>query len=94
MPAVAVRGWVMLNPLLAKPPIIEPIGLRPRDAARALGISEKTLWTWTQKGLIPSVKLGNVTLYPADELRRWLAERAKAGTATPPAAEGGDYDAR
>jgi len=60
------------------------LALRPRQAAKALGVSERTLWTWTQQGSVPFVRLGKTVLYPTDSLRRWLDEQAKA-TVTPAA---------
>jgi excisionase family DNA binding protein len=60
---------------------IPPLALRPRDAARLLGVSPRTLWGWTAAGLIPCVRVGTgkrrVVLYPADQLRTWLAEQAR-----------------
>ncbi|GAB4127858.1 MAG: hypothetical protein Kow0040_01900 [Thermogutta sp.] len=52
------------------------LALRPRDAARVLSVSQRTLWTWTKEGRIPCVRVGRALLYPMDELRRWLAEQA------------------
>jgi len=53
------------------------LALRPREAARALGISARTLWTWTKSGLVPCVRVGRgrrqVVLYPVAQLRAWLA---------------------
>jgi excisionase family DNA binding protein len=48
--------------------------LTPREAAEALGICEKTLWTYTQKGDIPSIRIGKSVRYPVDGLRK-LAQR-------------------
>lgn len=53
----------------------EPLALRPREAAKTLGVSTRTLWTYTQDGKIPHVKLGRATLYPLAGLRTWLAEQ-------------------
>jgi excisionase family DNA binding protein len=57
-----------------------PLALRPREAARALGVSARTLWTWTRDGHVPHVRVGNgkrkTTLYPVAELRDWLARNA------------------
>jgi excisionase family DNA binding protein len=53
------------------------LALRPRQAAAALGISERTLWAWTKRGEIPHVRLGRMVLYPVAELRTWLSERAE-----------------
>ncbi|MEZ6141070.1 MAG: helix-turn-helix domain-containing protein [Zavarzinella sp.] len=56
------------------------LALRPREAARMLGISERTLWTWVKQGRIPCVRIGNdkrkITLFPADQLKDWLAQQA------------------
>jgi excisionase family DNA binding protein len=51
--------------------------MRPREAAKALGISERLLWEWTNKGVVPHVRLGKVILYPVDSLREWLKEQAQ-----------------
>ena len=56
---------------------MDTLALRPRDAAKALGVSTRTLWTWTQAGTIPHVKQGRAVLYPRASLEKWLAERVK-----------------
>jgi hypothetical protein len=56
--------------------VIEPLALRPRDAARALGISERLLWDWTRTEGVPHVRIGNVVLYPVEVLKNWLATKA------------------
>lgn len=57
------------------------LALRPKEAARALGIGERKLWEITadQTSGIPHVRFGKAVLYPVDELRRWLAEKTKGG---------------
>ena len=55
-----------------------PLALRPREAAAALGISERKLWSLTQAGEVPHLKLDRVTLYPVAALEDWLARRADA----------------
>jgi predicted DNA-binding transcriptional regulator AlpA len=53
--------------------------LRSRDAARALGLSERTLWAYTEpRGSIPRVKVGGRVLYDPEDLRTWIA-RQKGG---------------
>ncbi|GDX95747.1 hypothetical protein LBMAG47_14110 [Planctomycetia bacterium] len=59
--------------------VVDPLALRPRDAARVLGISERLLWDWTRTEGVPHVRIGNVVLYPVEVLKNWLA--AKATTA-------------
>lgn len=45
--------------------------LRPKDAARMLGISVKTLWVWQKKGIIRAVRLPTGKLrYPRSEVER------------------------
>lgn len=60
-------------------PAPDRLALRPREAAAALGISERLLATMTSTGAIPSVKLGRRRVYPVELLQRWLAERATKG---------------
>lgn len=54
------------------------LAVRSREAARLLGVSPRTLFSWARNPALglPRVKLGATTLYPVDGLRRWLAERA------------------
>jgi excisionase family DNA binding protein len=56
----------------------ESLALRPRDAARALGISERTLWSLTKQGQVPHLRLGKSVRYPVHLLRQWMEERAAA----------------
>jgi excisionase family DNA binding protein len=52
------------------------LAYRPREAARALGISERTLRTLTPR--LPHLRIGGVLLYPRMDLERWLHEQARA----------------
>lgn len=65
---------------LTNTPGASPLALRPKDAAKALGIGQRTLWQLSHpRGSIPTVKVGTAVLYPVDGLRAWLAtEAAKA----------------
>ena len=65
----------------------ESLALRPREAAKALGVSERSLWEWTHRGEIPHVRVGRSVLYPVDGLRDWLNRRAET-------VKGGDNDPR
>jgi excisionase family DNA binding protein len=61
-----------------------PLALRPREAAKALGISTRTLWELTRRGVIPCVHVGSgrrrkTVLYPVAELQAWLTQQAKKG---------------
>lgn len=54
------------------------LALRPREAARALGISSRLLWALTNTGAIPHIRLGRAVLYPVRELTAWLTKQAKS----------------
>lgn len=81
----------MSNSLLhPKPESAMPcLALRPREAAQALGVSQRTLWSWTNEGTIPHVRRGGLVLYPVDVLRQWLANHAKPAKVDGVRAEGG-----
>ena len=66
----------VINPLAKPDPSTPCLAMRPREAAAALGISERLLWAWTHSGEIPHVRIGKAILYPVDVLRRWLDEHA------------------
>ena len=65
------------NTTLKAEPQTPCLAMRPREAAKALGISERLLWEWTDKGFVPHVRLGKAILYPVDTLREWLQKGAK-----------------
>lgn len=71
-------------PLANLEPVVPCLAMRPRQAAAALGISERLLWDWTNRGLVPCVRRGKAILYPVDALRRWLDEQAQLQAQTPP----------
>jgi len=58
-------------------PPMPRLALRARDAAKALGVCERTLYTWTGRYEIPHVRIGTVVLYPVDSLRDWLKRQAE-----------------
>ncbi len=59
--------------------------VKARDAAAMLCIGERTLWSLTKSGAVPSRRIGRAVRYPVAELRAWL----DAGCPTEPgAAEG------
>jgi hypothetical protein len=54
-----------------------PLAFRPREAAQALGLSERSLWALTApRGPIPAAKIGRSVLYRLCDLERWLASEA------------------
>jgi hypothetical protein len=55
------------------------LGLRPKDAAIALGIGERKLWELTNRGDIPCVRLGRTVIYPVAMLEEFLRTSASGG---------------
>ena len=57
------------------PPVL---ALRMNEAARALGISKRSLEDMTSRGEVPYPRLGRrLLVYPVHLLREWLTDRAK-----------------
>jgi excisionase family DNA binding protein len=60
--------------------VSSPLALRPREAAKALGISPRLLWQLTKDGHIPCVRVGSgkrrTVLYPVASLEGWLTRQA------------------
>lgn len=48
------------------------LALRAKDAAMALGIGARLLWSMTNRNEIPHIRMGKAVLYPVDALRAWL----------------------
>lgn len=56
------------------------LALRSREAARALGISERLLAKLVAEKRVPHVRVNSVLLFPVRELREWLtAQVVKEG---------------
>ena len=69
--------------------MVEKLSLRSREAAQALGISERTLWSLCQRDEIPHRKTGRVVLFSIESLKLWLAEKTARPALQPADAEGG-----
>jgi excisionase family DNA binding protein len=57
--------------------ITPQLALRPKEAAKALDIGVRLLWSLTNRGEIPHVRLGRRIVYPISALEAWLAEKAR-----------------
>jgi predicted DNA-binding transcriptional regulator AlpA len=55
--------------------------LSPRETARALGISERTLAQRTAEGVFPIVKIGRLTRYDVGVLRQWIRDHSQRKSA-------------
>jgi len=49
--------------------------LTPRETAKALAISERTLWALTQQGDIPVVRIGRSVRYDPRDLNEWIEKQ-------------------
>lgn len=58
------------------PQLSERLALRPREAAAALGVSERTLRQLLPE--LPTVRRGNIVLVPVAGLREWLRAESEA----------------
>ncbi len=65
----------MHNSTPAKPALL----LTPADAAQALAISPRKLWSMPHAGEIPHIKMGRSVRYPLTKLQAWIAAEAKGG---------------
>jgi excisionase family DNA binding protein len=54
--------------------------LTAREAAAALSISARKLWSLTASGEVPHVRIGRAVRYPVDELAEWVVQRTAAGS--------------
>lgn len=64
---------------------IEPIPrvtLSVTEAAKSLGLSDRTITSLIAKGEIPVVRIGKRRLIPVDGLREWIASKTTAPTDT------------
>lgn len=58
--------------------MIEPLLLRPSEAALALGIGRSKLYALLASGELPVVRIGRCVRIPRDALERWIATQMTA----------------
>ena len=56
----------------AADPKIPVMLLKPKDAATALAVSERTLWELTNRKEIPHVQIGRAVRYDPNDLQEWV----------------------
>ena len=61
------------------------LALGLRDAAKALSLSERTVWAMAHDGRLPVVRVGSRLLFPVSMLAAWLEREAHAGQQPPQA---------
>ncbi len=58
-------------------PMLEPLLLTPRDAAKALSVCERTLYGLTMpRGDIPVIRVRNLVRYNVSDLREWARKKS------------------
>jgi excisionase family DNA binding protein len=62
---------------------VDPLLLKPEEAARVLGIGRSKLFELLAAGELPVVRIGHCTRIPAADLAHWVEART-AGRPLPP----------
>jgi excisionase family DNA binding protein len=68
----------LITAVLPPPPMIL---LTPRDAAKALALSERTLWELTKRGVIARLKIGASVRYDVKDLEAFIESQKQKGGA-------------
>lgn len=63
----------------SKPPPDAALLLTPKQTAEVLAVSPRKLWSMTASGQIPHLKIGRLTRYCVDDLRRWIDDQTRGG---------------
>lgn len=50
----------------------ERLLLRPKEAAKLLAVSDRTLWSLTAGGKIPYVRIGKLVRYSREAIEEWI----------------------
>jgi excisionase family DNA binding protein len=62
------------------PQLREPLLVDVKEAARLLGVSDRTVWSVTApRGTLPCVRVGGRVLYSPDTLREWVRSQQGPG---------------
>jgi excisionase family DNA binding protein len=78
-----VRPIYPLCPIMAllATPKPDPLLVDRREAARLLSLSSRTIWTLTNAGVIPSVRIGRLVRYTLADLREFIDRQRSDGEA-------------
>lgn len=83
-----------LRPTASAPPQVEPLLVRPVEAARLLGIGRSKLFEMLARNELPVLRIGRCVRIPRDELRRWVGEQLDVETANASAFRAGSFSRR
>ena len=56
----------------------EPLLLKPEEAAKALSISQRSLWSLTNRKLVPFIRIGKSVRYSREALAEWIRVKNEA----------------
>ena len=59
----------------SSPPARPALSLAPRQAAKALAISPRKLWSITASGEIPAIRVGRCKRYTVTDLEAWIEQK-------------------
>jgi excisionase family DNA binding protein len=68
------------HPAVTAQPIV--FLLTAGEAAKALAVSPRTLWSLTQRGDIPCVRIGRSVRYDPADIRAWIDRQKSSGQLT------------
>jgi excisionase family DNA binding protein len=57
----------------------QPLLLSLKQAAQALCLSERTVWTMVQAGALPHLRVGRRLLFSRTALESWIARQESSG---------------
>lgn len=83
---VTAGGFLGRSPRFAPAPAAaEPprLLLTPPEAAVALRLCPRTLWTLTKDGTIPHMRIGRQIRYPVAVLEEWIGKQTTGAAPTP-----------
>lgn len=58
---------------------MEPLAVRPSEAAKVLGVSRAMIYMLTADGTLPSFTVGKARLISVDDLRAFIARQKSEG---------------
>ena len=56
---------------------MDPIALKPEEAARLLGVGRSLMYRMIAAGELPTIRVGADHRVPVDALKKWVADRTE-----------------
>ncbi len=74
-----MKNQSTVQPLVANDSNPSQMLINAKTAAALLSVSERTLWTLTNRGEIRCVRIGRAVRYDPEDLRAWIAAKKSRG---------------